>query len=136
MQNQLETATVAAMPSRPWEFHPEPLTDPAVAHGVGTTAVDGRSTLKPDSLTPSRRRITSRRQCPLLGVLRSRSRTYGGRVFWDAMTSAISALQTGSRIWNARLLMRKLCTVLPQLCDLLTRVLEKCPTFSAPSTKS
>ena len=38
--------------------------------------------------------------------------------------SAISALQTGSRIWNARLLMRKLCTVLPQQFHLLTGILE------------
>ena len=36
--------------------------------------------------------------------------------------SAFSALQTRSRIWNARLLMRKLCTELPQPCHLLTGI--------------
>ena len=48
---KLETATVAAMPSKLREFHPETLT---VAHGVCTTAIEGRCTLKPYSLTPSR----------------------------------------------------------------------------------
>ena len=51
---------------------------------------DGRCTPKADSLTPSRPPITSLGQCPLYGALRSRPRTYSGRAFWDAMTTAIS----------------------------------------------
>ena len=91
-------AGIAAKPSRitlpgrsPTLLH---LVRPFLAHGVGTTAVDGRCTLKADGLTHPDRPITSRGQCPLYGVLRSRPRTYGGRVFCDAMTSAISATPT------------------------------------------